>query len=102
MAWREVNLGVPLGSGERSRWDLDFNEVLEAAVPIGINIVCYADDTLLVTKSRRWNILTDGNRNRGGHPANKRGRPGSRNNKDRDHVDARASPTKKPPERECT
>lgn len=55
MARREVNRGVPqkfvLGS---LLWNLIYNAVLEAALPAGTNITCYADDTLLIVSRRNW------------------------------------------------
>ena len=49
LARRKINRGVP----QRSilgplLWNLGFNSLLEVAVPNGVRIICYADDTLLV------------------------------------------------------
>lgn len=34
-------------------WNI-YNQLLEAAVPAGVQLVCYADDTLLVASGRSW------------------------------------------------
>lgn len=35
-------------------WNIGYNSVLGAVVPNGIYIVCYADDTLIITGGKDW------------------------------------------------
>lgn len=59
LMWREVDRGVPQGSALGPLlWDLGYNTVLRASLPEGATLVCYADDTLVVTVGRwlGWTI----------------------------------------------
>lgn len=33
---------------------MDYNSVLEAALPVSVQMICYADDTLLIAGSKEW------------------------------------------------
>lgn len=35
-------------------WNLDLNRVLEAEVPPGVKVVCYVDDSLVITAGWKW------------------------------------------------
>ena len=35
-------------------WNLGFNSVLETAVPTGLQLICYVDDTLITAGGRTW------------------------------------------------
>lgn len=35
-------------------WVLGFNPVLKSAMPDGVGIICYADDTLLIPGGKTW------------------------------------------------
>ena len=51
-----VERGVPQGSVLGPLlWNLGYDEILRATLPIGVHITCYADDTLLVASGREWN-----------------------------------------------
>lgn len=53
---REVNRGVPQGSVLGPLlWNLGYDEVLHAPLPLGVYVTCYADDTLLIACGRKWN-----------------------------------------------
>ncbi|CAK1595410.1 unnamed protein product [Parnassius mnemosyne] len=46
---REIRRGVPQGSVLRPLlWNLAYDAVLRVELPAGVDIVCYADDTLVV------------------------------------------------------
>ena len=52
---KPVNRGVPQGSVLGPLlWNLGSNSVLETAVPTGLQIICYADDTLIIAGGRTW------------------------------------------------
>ena len=52
---KPANRGVPQGSVLGPLlWNLGFNSVLETAVPTGLQIICYADDTLIIAGERTW------------------------------------------------
>ena len=40
-------------------WNVGFNHVLEAAVPVGVQLVCYADDTLLIASGKSLDPHTE-------------------------------------------
>ena len=52
---RAIDRGVPQGSilGPLL-WNLGYNAALNTALPDGVHITCYADDTLLVACGRDW------------------------------------------------
>ncbi|CAK9834318.1 Putative 115 kDa protein in type-1 retrotransposable element R1DM [Anthophora retusa] len=52
---RRVGCGVPQGSVLGPiLWDLAYDVVLRAALPPGVSITCYADDTLVLATGRGW------------------------------------------------
>ena len=38
-------------------WNLGFNSVLETAVPTGLQLICYADDTLIIAGGRSRTLM---------------------------------------------
>ncbi len=50
MVRKEMTCGVPQGSVLRPLlWNITFDDILKEEVPPGVNVICYADDTLVVT-----------------------------------------------------
>lgn len=52
---REMYCGVPQGSVLGPLlWDIAYDRVIRTALPNGCNVVCYADDTLLLAGGVNW------------------------------------------------
>ena len=52
---RQITRGVPQGSVLGPiLWNLGFNSVLETPLPSGVQLFCYADDTLVIATGRQW------------------------------------------------
>ncbi len=50
MVRKEMTCGVPQGSVLGPLlWNTAFDDILKEEVPPGVNVICYADDTLVVT-----------------------------------------------------
>lgn len=56
-------------------WNVGFNYVPEAALPVDVRFTCYADDTLLVWEEMRQNTQVDRDRSGCGHYKDPRIRP---------------------------
>ena len=55
MTRRPIDRRVPQGSVLGPLlWNLEYNDVLHVALPTGVYITCYADDTLLVACGKEW------------------------------------------------
>lgn len=55
MKRRTISRGVPQGSVLGPLlWTVGYDSVLRSALPPGVSIVCYADDTLVVARERDW------------------------------------------------
>ncbi len=47
---KEMTCGIPQGSVLRPLlWNIAFDAILKEEVPPGVNVICYADNTLVVT-----------------------------------------------------
>ena len=47
--------GVPQGSVLGPiLWNLGYNQVLEVALSTGVQVICYADDTLIIAAGKQW------------------------------------------------
>lgn len=56
---RATNRGVPQGSVFGPLlWNLGYNWILQAANPHDLDLVCYADDTLVMARGRDWEKAT--------------------------------------------
>ena len=55
IVYRKITRGVPQGSvlGPILS-NLGYNRVLETALPTGVQLFCYADDTLVVATGKKW------------------------------------------------
>ncbi|CAK9813933.1 Putative 115 kDa protein in type-1 retrotransposable element R1DM [Anthophora plagiata] len=52
---KQVHCGVPQGSVLGPLlWDLAYDVVLRTALPLGVSVTCYADDTLVLASGRGW------------------------------------------------
>ena len=52
---RKITRGVPQGSVLGPiLWNLGYNRVLETALPTGVQLFCYADDTLVIATGNQW------------------------------------------------
>lgn len=48
---RDVSQGSILS---RLLWNIAYDEVLRTALPAGCNVICYADDTIVIAGGRTW------------------------------------------------
>ena len=55
IASKQITRGVPQGSVLGPiLWNLGYNSVLETPLPTGVQLFCYADDTLVIATGRQW------------------------------------------------
>ncbi len=65
MVQKEMMCEVPLGSVlGRLLWNIAFDDILKEEVPPGVNVICYVDDTLVVTAENaiptlEWKVNSD-------------------------------------------